>query len=171
VRCRFQLGLAIPFLFFALCLTAQSTSPGSSVSTPIPQKQGAPPMRSKDHPYHKHPARHELPDTLDPEQLKDDPQAYVAYSLAAKIRALLYQQPCLCPCGKERGHKSLLDCFTGIHGRNCDECKLQVFFCYEQSKKGWSAKRIRQAMFQFKFLAIDFDEYARAQWRAMTGKE
>ncbi len=166
MKFRLPLGLAIPLLSFALCLNAQSTYPESSSSAP---KQDAPSFRREDHPYHKHPSRHALPDTLDAEQFRDEPQTYVAYNLASKIRGLLYQQPCLCACGKERGHKSLLDCFIGLHGRNCDECKVEVFFCYEQNNKGWSAKKIRQAMFEFKFLQINFTEYARAQWQAMTG--
>jgi hypothetical protein len=166
MKFRFPLGLTITFSCVALCVTAQSTSPETSLNAP---KQDAPSFRREDHPYHKHLPKQPLPETLDPEQFRDKPQSYAAYKLASEIPALLYQQPCLCACGKERGHKSLHDCFAGLHGRNCDECKVEVFFCYEQHKKGWSAKKIRDAMFQFKFLQINFTEYARAQWQVMTG--
>jgi len=165
-----HLRVAIPFAFFfsSMSLAALGNLIASSAGAPNAQK-GADSFRFADHPYHKHAPKGVLPNTLEPEQFKNTPEVYVAYSLAAKIRTLLYQEPCLCPCGKQRGHKSLLDCFTGLHGRNCDECKLQVFFCYEQNNKGWSAKKIRKAMCHFQFLGIDFHEYAQAQWRAITG--
>jgi hypothetical protein len=158
------LALSISLFCTVLSLSAQSTSPEPSLN----ESKDLPALRREDHPYHKHPAKGALPPILDAEQFRDRPQSYVAYKLAAQIPELLYQQPCLCACGKERGHKSLLDCFTGLHGRNCDECKIEVFFCYQQTKKGWSPKKIREAMFRFKFLEINFKDYAREQWQAMN---
>ena len=165
MKSRFPLAIATSLLLAVPRVPAQSPSTEwSSLSAP----EQTPSFRREDHPYHKHPAKGALPSILDAEQFRNKPQSYVAYTLAAKMPGLLYQQPCLCACGKERGHKSLLDCFTGLHGRNCDECKIEVFYCYEQNKKGWSAKKIRKAMFHYKFLEINFKEYAREQWQAMT---
>jgi len=158
------LALAISLFCTVLSLSAQNTSPKPSLNVP----KDVPAFRREDHPYHKHPGKGALPPVLDAERFRGKSQSYVAYRLAAQIPGLLYQQPCLCACGKERGHKSLLDCFTGPHGRDCDQCKIEVFFCYEQNKKGWSPKKIREAMFQFKFLEINFREYAREQWQAMN---
>ncbi len=36
-----------------------------------------------------------------------------AYELAAKIPAVLHQQPCYCYCDRGMGHKSLHSCFEG----------------------------------------------------------
>jgi hypothetical protein len=164
MKSRLSLPLAASLVCATLSLSRPYTSQESSPNTP----KEVPVFRREDHPYHQRPAKGALPSPLDADQFRDKPQSYVAYKLAAQLSGLLYQQPCLCTCGKERGHKSLLDCFTGLHGRNCDECKVEVFFCHAQNKKGWSAKKIREAMFQFKFLDINFKEYARQQWQIMT---
>lgn len=166
---KLRILFAIPtgLLLLAIYVTATLRSNAATNSSPPPPSPIS--FDPKDHPYHKHPPKQELPNTLDPEPFRDAPEAYVAYALAGKIRSLLYQQPCMCACGRQRGHKSLLDCFTSIHGRNCGECKLEVFYCYEQSKKGWSARKIRKGMFAFQFLRIDFDAYAAAKWRELTG--
>ncbi|NIS85942.1 MAG: hypothetical protein GWN88_12935, partial [Nitrospinaceae bacterium] len=45
-----------------------------------------------------------------------------AYEVAAKIPKVLDSQFCYCHCKKEKGHKTLLTCFTSRHGSNCDIC-------------------------------------------------
>ena len=42
-----------------------------------------------------------------------------AYELAAKIPAVLHQQPCYCYCDRGMGHNSLHSCFEGTHGAQC----------------------------------------------------
>jgi len=126
------------------------------------------PLAPKDAPYHKHPPKGPLPATIDPAQfkdkLKDKLQAYVAYSIAARIEEVLYQEPCFCPCNKTDGHKSLLDCYTSRHGEFCEACQFQAFFCFEEHKLGKSPKQIRKAMVQGKWGkwgSMDREQYAR----------
>src|SRR3984957_8328539 len=83
-----------------------------------------------------------LPATLSPEMFSD---AVVqnAYALAARVRKVLYQQPCYCHCDRSQGHGSLLDCFAGKHASGCDVCIREGFYAYEQSRKGQTAAQIR----------------------------
>jgi len=45
-----------------------------------------------------------------------------AYELAAKIPAVIRQQPCYCYCDRGMGHNSLHSCFSGTHGAQCGTC-------------------------------------------------
>jgi hypothetical protein len=67
----------------------------------------------------------------------------VVYSLAGKVRPILYQEPCYCDCDKNEGHKSLLDCFTAKHGIVCPTCQKEVIYVFEQAKAGKNAAQIR----------------------------
>jgi hypothetical protein len=116
--------------------------------------------QDQDHPYHIHPPLAPLPSTLDPAQFKDNRSAFVAYTLAGRIRELLYQEPCYCPCHKEMQHQSLLDCFAGNHGRSCHLCKQEVIYCYEQSKLGKNPKMIREGLMDHRWNTIDVAKYA-----------
>jgi hypothetical protein len=111
------------------------------------------------HAYHKEPPTGALPETLDPSRFKDNHPAFVAYSIAAKIRKLLYQEPCYCGCDAAQGHQSLLDCFTTRHGVLCHACQSEVLFCLERKNKGSSAAEIREAMDKREFLQVDFAKY------------
>jgi hypothetical protein len=110
--------------------------------------------------YHKEPPTGPLPETLDPSQFADEKVAFVSYSIASKIRDLLYQEPCYCECDTFAGHQSLLDCYTSKHGRGCEKCQAEVFFIFEQSRLGKTAKQIREAIDQGDYRKIDTQKYA-----------
>ena len=76
-----------------------------------------------------------MPATLAPETFTDV-TVQNAYALAAKIKKVLYQQPCYCYCDRHAGHGSLLDCYTGKHAADCGVCLREGLYAYEQTKKG-----------------------------------
>src|SRR5580692_8511030 len=49
-----------------------------------------------------------LPETMSP-ALFTEPIAQNAYRIAARIKKILFQQPCYCHCDRSQGHGSLLD--------------------------------------------------------------
>jgi hypothetical protein len=110
--------------------------------------------------YHDHLPVTPLPDTLDPEQFLKNRPAFIAYFLAAQAKETLYQVPCYCHCNRERGHQSLLDCFTDKHGALCVICQKEAIFCWSQKKKGKRPAEIRGAMAKGKALHIDLSRYA-----------
>jgi len=81
-----------------------------------------------------------LPQTLDPASF-ENPVVQNAYTLAAKVKRVLYQQPCYCHCDRSIGHGSLLDCFAGKHASVCDVCIREGIYSYEQTQK---KKRLRR---------------------------
>ncbi len=105
--------------------------------------------------YHLHLPGTPLPSTLDPGQFKDNHAAFVAYILAAEVKETLYQVPCYCGCDRNRGHESLLDCFTSTHGERCSICEKEVVFCFIQHKKGKNSAQIRKQLANGKALQID----------------
>jgi hypothetical protein len=114
--------------------------------------------------YHKEPPSTPLPATLDPAFFREDKAAFVAYSISRRIRELLYQEPCYCPCDKTAGHRSLLDCYTGRHGAICRLCQMEVFLIFEQSRVGRSVEQIRESMKKGDHWKIDVDRYAEAHY-------
>jgi hypothetical protein len=96
--------------------------------------------------YHDHPGIEPLPSTLNPAQFKADHTSFVAYTLAGQIKNMLYQVPCYCPCHKQQGHESLLDCFTGRHGVKCPTCQKELIFCFRQQRRGKSPAEVRDEM-------------------------
>lgn len=109
--------------------------------------------------YHATPPKAPLPDTLDPKIFTDAPNQNI-YALAAKEKAVLYQQPCYCRCDKHAGHKSLLDCYMDRHGSVCDVCKKEAVFVYQQSKLGKTPAQIRAAIIQGKWKDADLAQYS-----------
>ena len=108
--------------------------------------------------YHSEAAKGPLPDTLDPQQFSDAETRNV-YTLAAKEKPILYQQPCYCRCDKEVGHKSLLDCFTDYHGAHCVLCKKEAIFTYTESQQGKTAAQIRKEIMDGKWKDVDLSKY------------
>jgi hypothetical protein len=108
--------------------------------------------------YHAEAPKGPLPETLDPKQFLDAETRNV-YTLAAKEKAILYQQPCYCRCDKEVGHKSLLDCFTDYHGAHCMLCKKEAVFTYTESQQGKTAAQIRQEIMDGKWKDVDLTKY------------
>ena len=78
-----------------------------------------------------------------------------SYKAAAKVGAVLYQQPCYCHCDKHAGHTSLRSCFENAHGANCSTCMQEALYSYQQTKKGWTPKMIRDGIMRKEFQQID----------------
>ncbi len=88
-----------------------------------------------------------------------DPINQNAYAMAAKIRAVLYQQPCYCHCDKEFGHGSLLDCFTGMHAAACNVCKWEAIYAYNETAKKKSPAQIREGILKGEWKKVDLAKY------------
>ena len=108
--------------------------------------------------YHAQAPREELPSTMDPE-LFSDPVVQNAYAVAARIKKVLYQQPCYCHCDRSQGHKSLLDCFASNHGSECGVCLSEALYTYEQSRQGKTAAQIRQGIQHGEWRKVDISKY------------
>jgi hypothetical protein len=128
--------------------TGQSTQPAPTATT---HKVEMPP-------YHAGAPKEALADTLDPKQFPDAETQNI-YAIAAKEKAVLYQEPCYCHCDKEVGHKSLLDCFSDQHGAHCMLCKKEAVFTYTESQQGKTAAQIRQEIVDGKWKAVDLTTY------------
>jgi hypothetical protein len=99
-----------------------------------------------------------LPATLSPE-LFSDVLVQNAYALAARVRKVLYQQPCYCHCDRSQGHGSLLDCFAGKHAAECGVCILEGLYSYEQTRKGKTAAQIRDGIEHGEWQHVDLTKY------------
>jgi hypothetical protein len=106
-----------------------------------------------------------VPDTLDPKQFPDA-RTKNLYGLAAKVKPVMYQQPCYCRCDREVGHTSLLDCFRDNHGSVCDVCKKEAAYTYQQTKLGKTPAEIRAGIMAGKWKLVDLTKYDAA---AATG--
>ena len=108
--------------------------------------------------YHAEPPKDPLPNTLDPAQFADA-QTRNIFTLAAKVKPVLYQEPCYCGCDKEVGHKSLLDCFTDLHGAHCILCKKEAVLTYTESQQGKTAAEIRKEIIDGKWKQVELSDY------------
>lgn len=143
------LGLASGLLLVpqqaASKLTQDSSSSQSSAGEQVPA-------------YHAQAPKGELPATVDP-SLFSDLVVQNAYAVAAKVKRVLYQQPCYCHCDRSQGHKSLLDCFASKHGSGCGTCIYEDFYAYEQSSQGKSAAQIRVGIIKGEWNKVDAAKY------------
>jgi hypothetical protein len=108
--------------------------------------------------YHAYALKAPFPATLDPKQFPDALNRNV-YALAAKIRPVLYQQPCYCYCDRHEVHKSLLDCFVGTHGAECDICQKEAVLSYQLTQKGKTPAQIRAAIIRGDWRAVNLNPY------------
>jgi hypothetical protein len=108
--------------------------------------------------FHSEVPKGPLPPTLLPSSFTDV-VVQNAYALAAKVRKLLYQQPCYCHCDRHEGHGSLLDCFAGTHASICETCIREGFYTYEQSRKGKTASQIRDGIEHGEWQNVDLAKY------------
>jgi len=108
--------------------------------------------------YHKSAAAGLLPATLSPREFPDGLNQNV-YALAAKVKRVLYQQPCYCHCDRAAGHTSLLDCFRDTHGAICAVCKAEAVYSYEQTKKGKTPAQIREGIMRGEWKSLDLTKY------------
>ncbi len=110
--------------------------------------------------HDKPPAKGEaLPAVLTEKQLSEQgytsPAQVEAYRAAAKAPGVMYQMPCYCHCDRAHGHQSLHSCFEGAHGANCGTCIAESLYAYQMSKKGWTAKMIRDGIIRGDFKTMD----------------
>jgi Protein of unknown function with PCYCGC motif len=108
--------------------------------------------------FHAQPPTEALPQTMDPAQF-DNAVVKNAYAVAAKIRKVLYQQPCYCHCDRGHGHGSLLDCFVSTHGSVCNICMGEALYSYEQTRKGKTPAQIRAGIQKGEWQQIDASKY------------
>jgi len=108
--------------------------------------------------FHAAPPQGPLPATLSP-TLFTDVVVQNAYTLAARVKKILYQQPCYCHCDRHQGHGSLFDCFAGKHASVCDICIREGLYTYEQSRKGKTAAQIRTGIEHGDWQQVDITKY------------
>jgi hypothetical protein len=99
-----------------------------------------------------------LPATMSP-TLFTDVVVQNAYVVAARVKKVLYRQPCYCHCDRSQGHGSLLDCFTGKHAAGCEVCIREDFYAYEQSRKGKTAAQIRTGIEHGEWQLVDITKH------------
>ena len=98
-----------------------------------------------------------LPRTLEPTGFSNR-DVVAAYRAAKKIPKVLAQQPCYCHCDRNMGHRSLLDCFAGKHGSDCDICVKEALFAMQEYRKGKSPEQIRTEIIQGGWKTIQFQD-------------
>jgi hypothetical protein len=108
--------------------------------------------------YHQQAPSGALPATVNPDVFSV-PFVQNAYTVAARIKKTLYQQPCYCHCDRSQGHASLLDCFASKHGAGCNICISEDFYAYEQVRKGKTAAQIRAGIIQGEWQSVDLAKY------------
>ena len=109
--------------------------------------------------FHAAPSKLPLAATLDPKQFHDV-ATQNSYDMAAKVKNVLYQQPCFCYCDANDGHHSLFDCFATDHAAVCDTCRMEGIFAYEQTRKGLTPAQIRREIINGEWKKIDLSQYA-----------
>jgi hypothetical protein len=132
-----QRVLSVGFLFLVTFVVSAPWAASQQASA-VPAYNAAPPPKDT-----------KLPPILGRDQLWGDdsqqPYQIHAYELAAKIPAILHQQPCYCYCDR-MGHNSLHSCFENTHGARCDICLKELYYSYSQHKKGKTAVQIRKGI-------------------------
>jgi hypothetical protein len=82
-----------------------------------------------------------------------------AYELASRIPTVLHQQPCYCYCDR-MGHNSLHSCYENTHGAQCSTCLKELYYSYQQHKKGKTATQIRAGIIKGDWKQIDLQSAA-----------
>jgi hypothetical protein len=139
-------------LMTTLTMTSLWAAPQDEEGTGIPAYNAGPPAKGA-----------KLPAILTTDQLwgADAQNRYQthAYELAAKIPAVLHQQPCYCYCDRI-GHNSLHSCFEGTHGARCSTCLKELYYSYQQNKAGKTATQIRAGIMKGEYKQIDLESAA-----------
>jgi hypothetical protein len=154
---KFLSGIILFGLAMGLALLPQraaSRSPESLRDMGVPQAGASEPTPA----FHAQAPQGALPPTMDP-SLFTDPVIQNAYAIAARIKKVLYQQPCYCHCDQSQGHGSLLDCFVSQHGSGCGTCMREAFYSYEQSRNGKTAAQIREGIERGDWKSVDTNKY------------
>jgi len=150
VKREWMLGLAL----FAAAILVVLLPSGSQLNAKQAAAQSDEPVPA----YHTQPPTGTLPETMDPEQF-ENPVIKNAYARSAKVKKVLYQQPCYCHCDRGHGHNSLLDCFTSKHGSICNICLGEALYSYEQTHKGKTAAQIRDGIVKGEWQSVDASKY------------
>jgi hypothetical protein len=108
--------------------------------------------------FHKAPPASPLGPTLDAAQFSEV-VIQNSYAMAAKVKNVLYQEPCYCFCDQNDGHHSLYDCFASTHASICNTCMAEGIFTYEQTQKGLSPAKIRAAIIRGDWRKMDLSAY------------
>lgn len=141
----------------ALVLSASVANAQSPAPSPATNPSATAPKPELP-PYHESAPKTPLPATRDPHEFPEIENQNL-YALAAKEKAMLYQEPCFCHCNREVGHESLLDCFIDTHAANCMLCKKEAVLTYNEWKQGKTAAQIRQDIADGKWKTIDLAKY------------
>ncbi len=137
-------------VFVSLACSAWLTPPQFA---DVPAFHGAPPQKGE-----------KLPSILAGEELTGPSFKFgyqvQAYRLAAKIRSVIYQQPCYCFCDRSSGHKSLHSCFETEHGAHCgtclqETCLQELYYSYKMTKAGKTPAQIRAGIENHEWEKID----------------
>jgi hypothetical protein len=143
--------VTVAFLFFAT-LTVSAPWATSQQEGAVPAYNAAPPPKGT-----------KLPPILGKDQLWAEnaqfPYQTHAYDLAAKIPAVLHQQPCYCYCDR-MGHNSLHSCFESTHGARCDICLKELYYAYSEHRKGMTASHIRRGIMQGEWRQVNLETAA-----------
>ncbi len=86
------------------------------------------------------------------------PYKTIVYEMAARIPAVLHQQPCYCRCDREMGHNSLHSCFEGTHGAGCSTCMKEAVYAYDQTKRGHTPAQIRAGIERGEWMNVDLEK-------------
>jgi hypothetical protein len=139
---------------FALTMTASAswTMQEGEEEGGIPAYNAGPPPKGT-----------KLPAILTKDQLWGEDAQYPyqthAYELAAKIPTVLHQQPCYCYCDRT-GHNSLHSCYENTHGARCATCLKELYYSYQENKKGKTAAQIRAGIIRGDWKSIDLQSAA-----------
>ncbi len=110
--------------------------------------------------YHPQPPIDALPPTMAPAMFSEIGIAN-AYTVAGRVKKVLYQEPCFCHCDRSQGHGSLLDCFVSRHGSGCSICMAEAFYSYEQTHKGKTPAQIREGILHGEWQTVDLTKYGK----------
>jgi Protein of unknown function with PCYCGC motif len=150
---------------FAMILGSETRS---AAHYPVSSPQTS---NSIQHHYHDSPPAQPVARVLEASQFLADRPTFVAYSLAARIPSVLYQEPCYCGCDRSQLHESLLDCFTGRHGVSCPACKREAIFCFEETRNGRTPPQIRDDLHKGNWSRMDLDRYVKGFDESRRGSQ
>jgi hypothetical protein len=144
-------------LALALVLLPQQSASGNTTlsgAAPQPDDESIPA-------YHVGPPEGALPATMSPDNFSD-PMVQNAYTVAARVKKVLYQEPCYCHCDRSQGHTGLLDCFVSSHGSGCGICIREDLYSYDQTRKGKTPAQIRDRIIKGEWQKLDIAKYQTA---------
>jgi hypothetical protein len=145
-------GLSLAFVFLVTFAASAPWAISQQEEGQVPAFNAGPPRKGT-----------KLPAILTKDQLWGDNAKYPyqthAYDLAAKIPAVLHQQPCYCYCDR-MGHNSLHSCFEGTHGAQCATCLKEVYYSYAEHQKGKTAAQIRKGIIKGEWKQVDLESAA-----------